>query len=101
MEGLGVALRSRATVTWFPMLMPNDKDSNSRFDASIDDEVREDTQRKDSAPFRRWCAEARVLDHKVGNSLEFGEKALRYSWPGVLGVEVKGVSNVLFSAGMK
>ena len=108
MEGLGVAsdprkilkLPPRATVARFPVLVPNDQDSNTRFEVSVYDGVRKDPQRKDSAPTRSWCAEARVLDQELGDTLELAEKALCYEWRSLFGVEVQSVSDILFGAGV-
>lgn len=83
------------------MLMPNDKDSNARFEGSVYDRVRKDPERKDSATCLGWCAEARVLDQETGDTLELAEKALCYEWPSLLGVEVQGIGNVLFGARVK
>jgi len=58
--------------------MPNDDDSNAGPEASIHDRVRKDPQRKYSATFRGWCAEARMIDQELSDALELGEESLRH-----------------------
>ena len=72
-----LGLSPRATVTGFPVLMPNDKDSNTCFEDSVYDGVRKDPKGKYSTASRSWCAETRVLDQQLGDTLELAEKALR------------------------
>jgi len=57
--------------------MPNDKDSNTCFEDSVYDGVRKDPKGKYSTASRSWCAETRVLDQQLGDTLELAEKALR------------------------
>lgn len=68
--------------------MPDDEDSNARFEVSVHDGVRKDTKRKDSATSRCWCAEAGVLDQEIDDALKLAEKALRYEWRSLLCVKV-------------
>jgi len=78
--------------------MPNDKDSNARFEDSVYDGVREDPEGKYSAASRSWRAEAGVFDQQLGNAFELAEKALCYERPGLCGVEIQGVRDVMFGA---
>jgi hypothetical protein len=41
-----------------------------------------------------------VLDQELGDTLELAEKALCYEWRSLFGVEVQGVSDILFGAGV-
>lgn len=97
-QRFSISLPPGATVAGFPVLMPNDKDSNARFECSVYDR---DPERKDSSPSRSWCAEARVLDQEIGDTLELAKKALCYEWPGLLCIELQGVGDIMFGARVK
>lgn len=59
-------------------MMAHDDESNPRLKVSIHDGIRKDPQRKYTATLRGGCANAWMLDQKLGNTLELGEEPMCY-----------------------
>ena len=81
--------------------MPNYEYPDPGFDLSVNDGVWKDTQRKDAAPALGGRAQAWMLDQEIGDALKFAEKAPSDKRRRSLGVEVQGLGDVLFCAGVK
>jgi hypothetical protein len=80
------------------MLMPNDDDLNSGIEAAVNDGVWKDSKGKDPAALGCGCAEAWMLDKKLGDALELDHKAPNYKLTCMFSVEAQRVSNILFRA---
>lgn len=83
------------------MLVANDNYLDPALNASIHDRVWKDSQRKDTATLCDGCAKVRMRNQQRGNSFELAEKSLCHQRSSLLRVEVQGIYDVPFRAGMK
>lgn len=97
----GWTLSPVVSVARFSEVMTHDQDSNILVERSVDDRVRKNFHRVTSSSMRRWCTETRVLDQKLGNTLELAEKTRCHCQAGSFSVKINGISNIFFRSGVE
>jgi len=95
------ALLPGAAEARFSVLMAHNDDSNARLKASIDNRVRKDAQRKDTAALGGGCTQARVHDQELRNTFELVQETLCNLQASPLRIEIQGIGDVLLRAGME
>lgn len=83
------------------MLVANDKNSNVFVGASIDQRVREASEREAAPTAGGGCSKARVRDQQRNDTLELCKECASQADPALLPVERKGFLQLLCRFGMK